>query len=469
MTPSSPEELPPLFDTHAHLDVEPLAGRDDAVVARASAAGVTRIVTVGIDGASSLRAVELAAKHGGVYAAVGVHPHDSAGLSDDTLSALESLARRDKVVAVGETGLDFYRDRAPRPVQEGAFREQIRLARRLGLPVIVHDRDAHGEVLSILKEEKAGEAGGILHCFSGDLSFAREVARLGFLVSIPGTVTYPKGTEKLVETVRELPLKHLLLETDCPYLAPVPHRGKANEPSFVPLVASAVAAIRGLSPADVARETTWNALRLFRIPADEEEGRIAYRIRNSLYLNVTNRCTNGCVFCAKRGDFHVKGHPLKLDREPSVEEIVAAAGEVGRYDEVVFCGFGEPLLRVEAVTEAGRELKRRGARSIRVNTDGLANLVHGRNVLPELAGVVDALSVSLNAPDAESYGRICPNRYGPSSFDALLAFLREAPAFVGEVTATAVALPGLDTDAVERLAASIPRVSFRLRPFDDVG
>jgi TatD DNase family protein len=210
-----------------------------------------------------------------------------------------------------------------------------------------------------------------------------------------------------------------------------------------------------------------NALRRFRIPA-EEEVRITYRIRDSLYLNITNRCTNACTFCAKRRDYHVKGHLLKLPAEPTAAEALAEVGDPTRYDEVVFCGFGEPLLRLDEVKEIAAELKRRGAR-IRVNTDGLGNLVHGRNVLPELAGRVDALSVSLNAPDAETYARICPNRYGAASFPALLDFLREAPKHVPSVVATAVALPGLDHEAVRRLAESIPGVSFRLRSHDNVG
>ncbi|GAB4237839.1 MAG: YchF/TatD family DNA exonuclease [Deltaproteobacteria bacterium] len=454
------------FDTHAHLDLSPLNDAEEAVVRRAADAGVTRIATVGIDADSSDRAVAIAHRHAGVHAVVGLHPHDSGQLSDDLLSRIEALSRCDKVVAIGETGLDFFRDRAPRETQRAAFREQIRLARRRGLPIVVHDRDAHDEVLAILSEEGAAEVGGIIHCFSGDLATARRALALNFLVSIPGAITY-KGSEKQVEAVRGLPLDRLLIETDCPFLAPVPHRGTPNEPSYVPLVAAKVAAIQGVAVEDVARTTTLNALRLFRIPA-QEEVRVAYRIRGSLYLNLTNRCTNACTFCAKRRDYHVKGHLLKLPGEPTVAEALAAVGDPARYDEVVFCGFGEPLLRLDEVREIGRELKRRGAR-VRINTDGLANLVHGRNVLPELAGIVDALSVSLNAPDARTYARICPNRYGEASFAALLDFLREAPKHVPSVTATAVALPDIDPEAVRRLAESIPGVSFRLRPYDDVG
>jgi len=454
------------FDTHAHLDLSPLREAEEAVVRRARDAGVSRIATVGIDPDSSERAVAIAHRHAGVYAIVGLHPHDAGRLSDSLLPRLEALSLCDKVVAIGETGLDFYRDRAPRDTQRAAFREQIRLARRRNLPVVVHDRDAHDEVLSILSEENAAEVGGIIHCFSGDLAMARAAVAMNFLVSIPGAITY-KGSEKQVEAVRALPLDRLLIETDCPFLAPVPYRGKTNEPAYVPLVAAKVAEIKGLAVEDVARVTTLSALRLFRIPV-EEEVRVTYKIRNSLYLNVTNRCTNACTFCPKRHDYHVKGHLLRLPGEPSVAEVLGEVGDPTKYEEVVFCGFGEPLLRLDDVKEIAAELKARGAR-VRVNTDGLANLVHGRNILPELAGRVDTLSVSLNAPDAETYARICPNRYGAASFPALLDFLREAPNHVPTVTATAVALPGLDAEAVRRLAGSIPGVMFRLRPYDDVG
>lgn len=454
------------FDTHAHLDLEPLCDGEEQVVRSAREAGVSRIVTIGIHPDSSEKAVEIAHRHAGVYAAVGLHPHGASHFSESILARLEELSRCDKVVGIGETGLDFFRDRSPRDAQRAAFREQIRLARRRNLPVIVHDRIAHDEILSILAEENAAEVGGIIHCFSGDYEMARKAIGMNFLISIPGAITY-KGSEVQAEAVRKIPLEKLLIETDCPFLAPLPHRGKTNEPAFVPLVARKIAEIKGLAPEDVGRVTTLSALRIFRIPA-EEEVRVSYRIRNSLYLNITNRCTNVCVFCAKREDYHVKGHYLKLPGEPAVEEILTEVGDPTRYEEIVFCGFGEPLLRIEDVKAIAKTLKAKGAK-IRVNTDGLANLVHGRNVLPELSGLVDALSVSLNAPDAETYSRICPNRYGPASFPAILDFLREAPRHVPSVVATAVALPDLDHGAVRRLAESIDGVAFRLRPFAEVG
>ncbi len=463
-----PEDPPGLVDTHAHLTLEGLGDDLDGVLARARGAGVTAVITVGIDPADSRAAVALAEARDEVWATVGVHPHDAAAVSLADLDDLAALAASPKVVAWGEVGLDFYRNRSPRAVQERWFREQVVRARELGLPVVVHDREAHRETLEVLRPEAARGLRGVFHCFSGDLAFAREVLSLGFYLSIPGTVTYPKA-EELRRVVAGVPEDRLLLETDCPYLAPQPVRGKRNEPALLVHTAAEVARVRGLAVEDVARVTTRASRALFGV-GEVEGPRLAYPIRRSLYLNLTARCTNRCAFCAKHRAPEVKGHDLTLTVEPTVEEVLAAVEEQGgaaRWDEVVFCGFGEPLLRLEAVLALARELKGRGARRVRVNTDGLASLVHGRDVAGELAGVVDAVSVSLNAPDEATYQRLC--RPGvPGAYGAVLAFLRRARETVGEVTATAVAVPGLDLAACRRVAEELG-VAFRPRGYDEVG
>ena len=386
---------------------------------------------------------ELAEQHDHIFAAVGIHPHDAVRVTDKCYDIVRDLATGNpKVVAIGEIGLDFYRDRSPREDQEKVFRRFIRLARELSLPVIIHDRDAHERVMTILREEKAAEVGGVLHCFSGDLQMARECVEMGFYLSIPGTVTYSTN-EQLREVVRGIKIERLLLETDCPYLSPVPHRGKRNEPAYVRITAEKVAELKGLSLEDVGRITSLNAKRLFGFGSEDQSARIAYRIRNSLYLNITNRCSNRCSFCAKFDDFTVKGHFLKLDHEPDAAEVLAAVGDTGRYDEVVFCGYGEPLLRLDLIKEVAAQLKKKGCR-IRINTDGQANLVYGRNILPELAGLVDSISVSLNAADAETYRKLCTTPFGKAGFQGVCDFLKEAPRYIPDVTATAVTVPGLD-------------------------
>jgi TatD DNase family protein len=195
------------------------------------------------------------------------------------------------------------------------------------------------------------------------------------------------------------------------------------------------------------------------------EADLAYKIHNSLYLNITNRCTNHCTFCPKFEDLTLKGHNLALDREPTPQELLAAVGEPPEIDEIVFCGFGEPLIRLDVVLQVARELKKLGYR-IRVNTDGQANLVHGRNILPELAGLVDCISVSLNASDASTYQRLCNSPYGEESFQAVCDFIQQAPAFIPRVVASAVTVDGVDIAACRALAESLG-AEFRVREYQE--
>jgi len=258
-----------LVDTHAHLDFAKFDGDRPAVLARAREAGVVAIVTIGVDLPSSRQAVALAEAHERVYAAVGMHPHDAKALDGEVLARFRELGRHGKVVAVGEIGLDFYRDLSPRDVQRRAFRAQLAWAARLGKPVVIHDRDAHEEIMDVLAGWAGEQQGsslegrlGVLHTFSGDLAMAERAMELGFYLSIAGPVTY-QNARRLVEVVRALPLERLLVETDCPFLAPHPHRGKRNEPAYVRLVAERIAALKGVPLAEVAEATTANAQRLF--------------------------------------------------------------------------------------------------------------------------------------------------------------------------------------------------------------
>ena len=408
----------------------------------------------------------MALKHDNIYAAVGVHPHDATEITEHSLQQLAELLSRPKVVALGEIGLDFYRDRSPREIQRNAFRLQIQLAKQLGKPIIVHDRDAHDEVLQILQEEGASEVGGVLHCFSGDVAMAKKCLELGFYLSFPGTITYPKN-EAARDVVRAIPVDRILVETDCPYLSPQKFRGKRNEPAYVRYTAEKVAEIKGLTIEDVARVTSRNCFDLFGFGNVDQSTKIAYQIRDSLYLNITNQCTNACIFCAKFNDFVVKGHELKLDHEPSVTEIKQAIGDPTRYREVVFCGYGEPLLRLELIKEVAGWLKQQGV-AVRINSDGQANLVHKRNILPELNGLVDTISISLNAADAENYQRLCQSAYGTKSYQAVKDFLQQAGNHIPEVIATAVTYPGIDIAACEQVAKELG-VTFRAREYNEVG
>ena len=456
-----------LIDSHAHMYYPDYEADFAETLQRASDAGVASIVVVGVDLDTSRRSVELAEKYPQIYAAVGIHPHDARLVTEEWYDVIRELAlSSSKVVAIGETGLDFYRDRSPRDVQEEVFRNQLRLARELKKPVIIHDRDAHRQTLDCLREENVSR--GVLHCFSGDADMAAEVIDMGLYISIPGTITYP-GNELLRQVVRSVSIDRMLVETDCPYLTPIPYRGKRNEPSYTRLAAEKIAEVKGLSFDDVARITTKNVRDLFSIELWDQTSRIAYRIRNSLYLNITNRCSNRCSFCPKYDeDFTVKGHNLLLEEEPSFEDIMAAIGNPeSEIDEMVFCGYGESLIRLDLLKTAAAALKQRGFR-VRVNTDGQANLVHGRDILPELAGLVDCISVSLNAPDAETYVKLCRTPFGAAGFEGICDFIRKASRYIPLVVASAVTIPGVDIKACRILAESLG-AQFRERPYSEVG
>ena len=460
-----------LIDTHAHLSFPDFDADRDEVLARAWDAPIEYIVTIGsgqgVEGNRS--AVALAQKDRRIFAAVGIHPHDAERVGTSAIEALTAFIGQERVVAVGETGLDYHYQHASREAQESCFRAQLKLAHRHRLPVIIHDREAHADVWRIIEDEGVPPRGGVFHCFSGDVAFAEKLIEAGFFISIPGIVTFDRAHD-LQGVAAMIPLERMLLETDCPYLAPLPHRGRRNEPAYLMHTAQKIAAIKGVAVADVARVTTLNAKRLFDLPGADIEPRIAYRIRNALYLNITNRCNCACTFCPKMADdYEVKGHCLKLVREPDVEQIFQAMGNPEQYDEVVFCGFGEPTKRLELVKEVARRMRASGVKRIRLNTDGLASLVYGRNILPELQGLIDAVSVSLNAPDAETYARICPSAFKERAYEAVKQFIKDAKDYIPEVTASVVGLPDLDIEACRRIAEQELGVKFRVRAYMQVG
>ena len=250
-----------LFDSHAHLDFRQFNSDREPVIERAQQAGLIGILNVGTDLPSSRAAIALAERYDFIRAAVGVHPHDAQTVTPQVLAELRTLARHPKVVAIGEIGLDYYRDRSPRPAQQRAFASQLDLASELGLPVVVHSRDAHEEVLATLREWNGI---GVLHAYSAGPERLEEVLALGFSIGIAGPVTFPNA-HRLRETAAAVPLERLLVETDCPYLTPVPFRGRRNEPAYVSYVVGEVARTRRMPAQVVAERTTGNAIRLFGI------------------------------------------------------------------------------------------------------------------------------------------------------------------------------------------------------------
>ena len=253
-----------LFDSHAHYDDEKFDNDRSEVINKANENGVSYILNAATDTMSAKVSISLAEKFEFVYAAVGVHPHNIGDMTDDTLTEIASLADNDKVVAIGEIGLDYYYDTAPRDQQRYWFSKQIDLAKELKLPIIIHDRDSHEDVVNIIKSEGVKDVGGVFHCFSGSVEMARVVLDNNLYISVGGAVTF-KNARKLLDVVKYVPIDRLLIETDCPYLTPEPYRGKRNDSGFVRLVAEKIAQIKELEFEEVAQFTLNNAKRLFRI------------------------------------------------------------------------------------------------------------------------------------------------------------------------------------------------------------
>lgn len=253
-----------LIDSHAHLD-DPRFDKDrDMLIKNLEKNGIEMVINIGADLQSSIASVSLAEKYHNIYAVVGVHPHSAKEVDNSTLEIIKSFAKREKVVAIGEIGLDFYYDNSPRDIQRKWFIEQLNLAKEVDLPVVIHTRDAAQETFDILKEAQDGKLRGVLHCYSGSAEMAMEYVKMGFYISLAGPVTF-KNSRVSREVAKVVPLDKLLIETDCPYLAPEPNRGKRNEPIFVKYVAGTIAETKGISFEELAKATNRNTRDLFNI------------------------------------------------------------------------------------------------------------------------------------------------------------------------------------------------------------
>jgi TatD DNase family protein len=311
--------------------------------------------------------------------------------------------------------------------------------------------------------ERAGEIGGIFHAFSGGIDEARAVIDLGFLVGIGGPLTYRKSG--LPEVAARLPSSAFVLETDCPYLPPVPYRGKRNEPAYVRIVAEKLAEIGGVSVEDIERAAEVNYHSLLRGERNFPV-RIAYRLRNNCYINVTGICTNNCTFCSRlRTNNFLYGYNLNLVTDPTVDEMTRAARELiaaGDMREIVFCGYGEPTVRLDEVLRVATALGDAGP-PLRLNTNGQGNMINGRNIVPELARHFAAVSVSLNAPDRYTYRNLCRPDAGERAFDSAIDFIRKAALSQMQCMVTALDYPEVDIERCRSLVESVPGALFSVR------
>lgn len=464
------------IDSHAHIFFENYSSDIDDVLARARAVGVEAIIVPGTTLETSEEAVALAQKYNDVYATVGIHPHEASKATPAVLERIEQLSTSAKVVAIGEIGLDYHYDFSPRDVQVTVFKQQIEIAVRRNLPIVVHTRESLADTFSTVEEAvskfpawRANHENvhtrypalrGVFHCFPGGAEDVWRLLDLGFLVSYPGIVTFKNSPS--VETLKRTGFDHILLETDSPYMSPVPLRGKRNEPANVVLVARKIAEIVGASEEDVARSARFNTKRLFNMgPTDPPQ--IVYKLRDSLYLNITIRCNADCVFCDRKGEAIVKGHNLKLETEPSAEEVIKAIGDPTAYEEVVFCGYGEPTIRLDVIKEVAGWVKKQGGR-VRLNTDGHGNVINHRNIVPDLVGIIDSVSISLNSIDPKQYGRIM-RLDGERYHTAMIEFAKECKKHLPHVVMTIVGIYEVDAAAAREFVEKTVGVEFRIRPY----
>jgi len=455
-------------DTHCHLQLEDYNADREEVIQRTLDGSISTLLCVGIDVETSRLANDLAQRHPFIFSSVGYHPHYAKRFNGATFEALRDTVKKTKVVAIGEIGLDYYRNLSPPEDQREAFRKMLELAQEFRHPVLLHIREAYPDVISILKESCSLPVRGVNHCFSGGVQELESLLALGLDISFAGNITYPK-VEALREAVKVCPLDRLMIETDAPYLSPQSHRGKRNEPALMIHTARKIAELKGTSVEEIEKITTRNALRLFPmgIPGEEQ---FVYPIEDSLYVNVTNACSARCTFCElsePNSELYLKGYRLKMKKNPSVAEVLKALKNADTYQEVVFCGYGEPTLRMEFLVELAQLLKKQGVRT-RLNTNGHGNLIHHRSIVPDLAKVIDEVSVSLNAESEEKYNTVVRPRFGPGTFEKVKEFILECKQVIPKVVVTFVEVPEIDVRACQKVADALG-VEARFRKLDVVG
>ncbi len=449
-------------DTHAHLFYENFNDDIDDVINRARENGVDYILVPSTDVASAEETIRLCDKYESLYAAVGIHPHETKDWNASLLSKIEELSKHPKVVAIGEIGLDYYYDFSPKTQQIKAFKDQIELALKLELPVIVHNRDSDDDMMEIISSYCSTGLKAQFHCFNASLKDAIEYIKMNHFVSFTGNVTFKKS-DGLRNILKNIDLNHLLLETDSPFMTPVPHRGKRNEPAFVKYVAETVASVHNISVDDVARITSLNAFRMFGIGSKPKIS-FTYKLGNSLYINVTNRCNADCVFCRRKEDPFLRGYNLgmKKSEEPSAEVYIKEIGDPNLYDEIVFCGYGEPTIRWDIVKDVARYVKDKGSKT-RLNTNGHGNFINRRDITPEMKGLIDVVSISFNSFNPSHYAEIM--NVDELHFYEMLDFAKKSKQYVNKVIMTVVDFDEVEIEKARKVVEEEIGAEFRIRHY----
>lgn len=450
------------IDTHAHLFFENYKEDVDAVITRAKENGVKYIIIPATDIITAREAILLAEKYEQIYATVGIHPHDTKDWNDSLITQIEELARHPKVVAIGEIGLDYYYDFSPQDQQIKAFKTQLELAIKLDLPVVIHNRDSDEDMMDIIQSYCGTGLKAQLHCFNGSLDDAMEYMKMNHFISYTGNITYKKN-DGLREILKHTDLNHLMLETDSPFMTPVPYRGKRNEPSYVKYVAQQVADVHKISIEDVGRITSLNTFRFFGIGTPPKTS-FTYLIGNSLYINVTNRCNADCTFCRRKDDPFLRGYNLGMKKsdEPTAEVYIKEIGDPKKFDEIVFCGYGEPTIRWDVVKEVAKYVKANGGKT-RINTNGHGNIINKKDITPEFKDVIDVISISFNSYDPKQYAELM--RVSEEHFEQMKNFARLAKPFVKKVVMSVVSLDEVEIEKSRKVVEEEIGVEFRVREY----
>jgi TatD DNase family protein len=450
------------IDTHAHLFYPNFAEDLDEVISRAEKNDIDFILVPATDIKTSEQVIDLTERYEMVYGAVGVHPHDTKDWNSSFIPKIEKLAKNKKIFAIGEIGLDYYYDFSPKEKQIEAFKSQIDLALKLDLPVIIHNRDSDEDVMEIIRSYCGSGLKAQFHCFNGSLEDAMELVGMNYMISFTGNITFKKA-DNLRDILQHIPLENILLETDSPFMTPVPHRGKRNEPSFVKYVAEKIAELHKLRPIDVARITSFNAFRTFGI-GSKGESVFTYQLGQALYINVTNRCNAKCTFCKRKENPVLRGYNLGMERseEPSADVYIKEIGDPKKYSEIVFCGYGEPTIRWNIVKDISKYVKANGGKT-RINTNGHGNIINKKDIAPEMKGLIDVISISLNTFDPKQYAELVGVE--TSYFDEMIDFAKKSKQFVEKVVMSIVSIDEVDIEKARKITEEEIGAEFRVREF----
>jgi TatD DNase family protein len=450
------------IDTHSHLFLPNFENDLDDVINRAKENEIDYIIVPATDIATAKQAIELADKYDLIYAAVGVHPHDTKDWDDSWLKELEELTKHKKVVAIGEIGLDYYYDFSPKEKQIEAFKAQLDLAVGLKIPAIIHNRESDEDMMKIISSYCGNDLRAQFHCFNSSLEDALEYIKMNHIISFTGNITFKKSDE-LRNILAGISLDNLLLETDSPFMTPEPHRGKRNEPANIKIIAEKIAEIHKMSVEDVAKITSFNTFKFFGIERKSDIS-YTYQIRENLYINITNRCNADCFFCNRKGDNILRGYNLKMtkDEEPPAEVYIKEIGDPTRFNEIVFCGYGEPTIRWDVVKKVAKYVKANGGRT-RLNTNGHGSFINKRDISPEFNGLIDVVSISINTVDPRQYANFM--KLDTRFFNEMVAFAKSVKQYVEKLVMTVVSIDEVEIEKAKSVVENKFGAEFRVRQY----